>query len=71
MSWRKLVTLFASILIGLSPWYKALLESGAGWSGAFTVESMAVALPTLGGIIMAWLGSSPRFPMSYDGRKQF
>lgn len=68
MSWRKITTLVASLMIAIVPWLESL-ESG--WSEAFTVDSMAVMLPIVGGVLLAWLGSSPRFPTSYDGRKQF
>ena len=54
-------------MIAIVPW----LESLEGWSHAFHTDSVVVALPIIGGVVLAWLGSSPRFPTSYDGRKQF
>ena len=67
MSWRKIATLIASLMIAIVPW----LESLGSWSEALNVGSMTVALPIVGGVLLAWLGSSPRFPTSYDGRKSF
>jgi hypothetical protein len=67
MSWRKVATLVASLMIALAPW----LESLEHWGEALSVQSMIVALPIIGGVVLAWLGSSPRFPTSHDGRKQF
>lgn len=67
MSWRKVVTLMASLMIAIVPW----LESLESWDHAFHTDSMIVLLPIIGGVVLAWLGSSPRFPTSYDGRKQF
>jgi len=67
MGWRKIVTLVASLMIALAPWLKTL-ES---WESALSVGSIYVALPIVGGVLMAWMGSSPRFPTSYDGTKRF
>ena len=67
MSWRKVATLFASLMIAIVPW----MESLEGWDHAFHTDSLVVLLPIIGGVVLAWLGSSPRFGNSYDGRKKF
>ena len=67
MSWRKVVTLMASLMIAIVPW----LESLESWEHAFHTDSLVIALPIIGGVILAWLGSSPRFPADANGKKQF
>jgi hypothetical protein len=52
---RRVVLLLASLAIALGPWIAAL----PSWGSALEPVTVAVGLPIIGGVVVAWLGESP------------